>query len=98
MATNNKLGGVRIIWVRGAVNFASSSTLTSNDQTLTVTGAQLGDPVILGGAAVPAANGLYTAFVSLADTVTVRFINYSGGTVDPASFIATVGVVQLGKV
>ena len=68
------------------LNFPSTSTNLSADLTITVTGAADGDVVSLGvpNAAVNA-NTCYTAWVSAANTVTVRFNNYSSGTVDPVS-------------
>jgi len=68
------------------LDFPSTTTLLSADLTITVTGASDGDVVSLGvpNAAVNT-NTCYTAWVSAANTVTVRFNNYSSGTVDPAS-------------
>lgn len=68
------------------LDFPSTTTLLSADLTITVTGAADGDVVSLGvpNAAVNA-NTCYTAWVSATNTVTVRFNNYSSGTVDPAS-------------
>ena len=68
------------------LDFPSTTTLLSADLTITVTGAADGDVVSLGvpNAAVNA-NTSYSAWVSAANTVTVRFNNYSSGTVDPAS-------------
>lgn len=95
MAGNTQAGGVKILWASASLDFASSLTLTSDDQTIAVTGAVLGDCVILGTLTPPAANTCYTAFVSAADVVTVRFNNYSGGTINPAAQTCTVGVVKL---
>lgn len=68
------------------LDFPSTLTLLSADLTITVTGAALSDVVSLGvpNAAVNA-NTSYSAWVSAANTVTVRFNNYSSGTVNPAS-------------
>jgi len=68
------------------LDFPSTTTLLSADLTITVTGAADGDVVSLGvpNAAVNA-NTCYTAWVSATNTVTVRFNNYSSGTVNPAS-------------
>ncbi len=68
------------------LDFPSTLTLLSADLTITVTGAADGDVVSLGvpNAAVNA-NTSYSAWVSAANTVTVRFNNYSVGTVNPAS-------------
>lgn len=68
------------------LDFGSTSAQSSSDLTITVTGAADGDVVSLGvpNASVNA-NTNYTAWVSAANTVTVRFNNYSSGSVDPAS-------------
>jgi hypothetical protein len=77
------------------LNFPSTLTLLSADLTITVTGAADGDVVSLGvpNAAVNA-NTSYSAYVSAANTVTVRFNNYSSGTVDPASALFKVFVTK----
>ncbi|NDC42689.1 MAG: hypothetical protein EBZ77_14275 [Chitinophagia bacterium] len=68
------------------LDFGSTAAQTSSDLTITVTGAADGDVVSLGvpNASVNA-NTDYTAWVSSANTVTVRFNNYSSAAVDPAS-------------
>jgi hypothetical protein len=77
------------------LNFPSTTTLLSADLTIAVTGAADGDVVSLGvpNAAVNA-NTSYSAWVSSANTVTVRFNNYSSGTVDPASALFKVFVTK----
>jgi hypothetical protein len=77
------------------LNFPSTLTNLSADLTITVTGAALSDVVSLGvpNAAVNA-NTSYSAWVSAANTVTVRFNNYSSGTVDPASGLFKVFVTK----
>lgn len=75
------------------LNFGSTLTLASTDLTISVTGAVLGDLVILG---VPNAstlsNGVFTAWVSASNTVKVRFTNTSAGSLDPASGLFRVSV------
>jgi hypothetical protein len=68
------------------LDFGSTNAQLSTDLTITVTGAADGDVVSLGvpNAAVNA-NTSYSVWVSAANTVTVRFNNYSSGTVNPAS-------------
>ena len=68
------------------LDFPSTGALFAADLTVTVTGAADGDVVSLGvpNASVNA-NTCYTAWVSAANTVTVRFNNYSSGTLNPAS-------------
>lgn len=94
MATQQ--GGIKVLWARATVDFASTATQVSTDSTgITVTGAALGDPVILGSDTTFLANAVYTAFVSAADTVKVRLSNGTAGALDPASQVFTVGVVKL---
>jgi len=76
------------------LDFPNTLTQTSSDLTITVAGAVVGNAVSLGTPAAPNANSSYTAFVSAADTVTVRFNNYSAGAINPASGSFTVKVFQ----
>lgn len=68
------------------LNFPNTTAGTSSDLTITVTDAALSDAVVL-GTPNGSVNGssCYTAWVSAANTVTVRFNNYSSGAIDPAS-------------
>ena len=67
-----------------SLNFGSVVANTCADLTITVTGAALNDAVALGmpNAAVPS-NGSYSAWVSAADTVKVRYCNNTVGAIDP---------------
>lgn len=83
-----------IISNTSTLDFSSTNAGESSDLTITVTGAALGDPVSLG---VPhsavISHSCYTAWVSSANTVTVRFNNYNSiSPADPSSatFKATV--------
>lgn len=68
------------------LNFPNMAAQTSSDLTVTVKGAAIGDGVMLGPpVASVVANSCYTAWVSAADEVTVRFNNYSAGALNPAS-------------
>ncbi len=82
-------GGVRYTLAKtlvgsASLNFPSTATRLSSDLTITVTGASTNDFVIVHPGTV-VSNTTYTAWVSSANTVTVRFNNYSGGTLDPAT-------------
>lgn len=68
------------------LDFPSTAAGSSSELTITVTGASEGDVVALGitNSAV-LSNSCYTARVSAANTVTVRFNNYSGSSADPGS-------------
>ena len=80
---------------QATLDFGNTTAQTSADLTITVTGAAVGDVVMLGtpNAAVNA-NSAYTAWVSATDTVTVRFNNYSSGAIDPASGTFKVYVIK----
>jgi len=77
------------------LNFGNTAAQSSADLTITVTGAADQDPVILGVAnGSTLANSDFTAWVSAANTVTVRFNNYSAGAQDPASGTFKVKVIK----
>ncbi len=77
------------------LNFPITATRNSSDLTVTITGAASGDAVSLG---VPNAavlvNTCYTAWVSAANTVTIRFNNYDNADKDPASAVFKVMVFK----
>jgi hypothetical protein len=77
------------------LNFPTTATRTSSDLSFNVTGAATGDAVSLG---VPNAavlvNTCYTAWVSAANTVTVRFNNYDNAEKDPASAVFKVMILK----
>lgn len=72
--------------VSASLDFPSTAAQSSSDLTVSLTGAAVGDVVSLGNPN-PAANTFYSATVTAANTVTVRFNNYSSSAVDPASGI-----------
>ncbi len=77
------------------LDFPNTIAQTSSDLTLTITGAADGDAVSLGaqaGAINPNSN--FTAWVSAANTVTVRFNNYSSGAIDPASGTFRISILK----
>lgn len=70
-----------------SVNLASLATVTAADLDVTITGAAVGDAVILQPPAADMTAGLLVcqAWVAATDTVTVRVYNASGGTIDEAA-------------
>lgn len=84
-----------VLEATATLDFASTATLACTDLTIALTGAVLGDVVALGipHASVPAA-GSYTAWVSAADVVTVRYCNNSGGPLNPASGTFKVSIIK----
>lgn len=88
--------GTMPIFLTGSatLDFGSTSTGSSSDLTISVSGATVGKPVFLGIPASPSTGSHYSAWVSSSGTVTVRFSNYSGGSIDPASGTFNVTVQQ----
>lgn len=82
--------------VTATLDFPNTLAQTSSDLTVTVPGAVDGDIVSIG---VPngsiLADSCYNAWVSAADTVTVRFNNYSAGAQNPASGSFRVAVTRM---
>ena len=78
-------GVTNTLLASATLNFPSTGSRTSSDLTITVNGADIGDAVSLGTPAAPTTNSVFVAFVSTANTVTVRFNNYTNGSLDPAS-------------
>lgn len=68
-----------------SLDFASIAAGASEDLTITVTGAAVGDSVALGLPAAPTAGIIFQGFVSATNTVTVRATNITGSAVDPSS-------------
>jgi hypothetical protein len=77
----------------GTLDFPSTGAHSSSDLTITVTGAAVGDIVIL-GTPVQDIDGTFTAFVSAANTVTVRYNHYGSGNTNPASGTFKVYVIK----
>lgn len=66
------------------LDFGNTAAQSSSDLTVTLTGAVVGDAVSLGvPVSARSANSSFEAWVSAANMVTVRFNNYSAGSIDP---------------
>jgi hypothetical protein len=79
----------------GTLDFPSTGAHSSSDLTITVTGAADGDIVILGVPNASVTNeSNYSAWVSAANTVTVRYNHYGSGTNNPASGLFKVYVIK----
>lgn len=85
-----------IISASATLNFPSTAAGTSSDLTVTLNGAAINDPVILGvDNASIVVNSCYTAWVSSANTVTVRFNNIELlAARDPASGTFKVTIIK----
>lgn len=75
----------KVLSAAAALDFGNILATASADLTITVTGAAVGDSVALGPPAAPDASIVFNAFVSAADTVTVRSFNVGAIAVDQAS-------------
>jgi len=78
------------------LNFGVISAQSYADLTITVTGAVIGDAVALGVHNTAVTAGVaYTAWVSAADTVTVRAHNYTGvSSPNPAGAIFKASIIR----
>jgi hypothetical protein len=77
---------VRILSATAVLDFPLTASQAASDRTVTVTGAALGDVVAIGvpnGSVTAGSN--YAGWVSAANTVTIRFSNFSLIAQDPAS-------------
>jgi hypothetical protein len=87
--------GFNIISGSAVLDFPNTAGNSSSDLTIAISGVILGDVVSLG---VPNAAALigtcYTAWVSAANTVSVRFNNYSAGAKNPASSTFKIKIIQ----
>jgi hypothetical protein len=84
----------KILSGSASLNFPSIGAGAQSSLTITVTGATVGNAVVLALPATPAAGLAFDAFVSAPNTVTVRASNVSANPVDAAA--ATYGVIVLG--
>jgi hypothetical protein len=90
-------------WTTAAPTLSSTVTLdhvdtpahSSSELTTSISGAAVGDPVVLGTPASIPSNCSYFAWVSATNTVTIRFINAGAGSVDPASGSFTIKIIKI---
>jgi len=78
------------------LNFGATLPASSTDLTMTVTGAVIGDVVILGvpNGSMPA-NGGFTAWISATNNATVRYFNMDAlSTLDPSSGSFKITVIK----
>lgn len=73
------------LFASAALDFPSVAAAGQQELTITVTGAAVGDAVMLAPPATLTAGLVATARVSAANTVTVRLSNITAGALDPAS-------------
>ena len=85
----------QVLTATATLDFASIAAAASEDKTIAITGAAVGDSVALGLPAAPAAGIVFNVFVSAADTVTIRATNITASAVDPASADYTAMVFKL---
>ena len=83
-----------ILEATATIDFTSISAQTSQDQTVTVPGAAVGDIAVVSDPSAINAGLTWAAFVSATDTVKVRLSNVTVGSIDPASASFTVKVLK----
>ncbi len=82
-----------VLAASATLDFPATTAGGTQDLTITVTGAIDGDPVTLGAPNGSVGSGLYFAWVSASNTVTVRFYNPTGGSINPTSGTFKVKVI-----
>ena len=86
MSTTLPRGNIgRIFAVSVTFNPAAVATITTAEQTATVTGVRLGDIVYSVKPTATTGVGVVNVRVSAADTLAITFVNPTAGSVDPAS-------------
>lgn len=82
----------RAVFGSATLDFPSITAVTTEELTITVAMAAVGDVVYLGAPAALEDNLIAMAYVSAADTVTVRLANITALAIDPASATYKVAV------
>jgi hypothetical protein len=75
----------KLLTATASLNFGNMSGGASDELTITVTGAALGDTVIVNPNGAPESGLTWQGYVSSADTVTVRASNPTTGNINPAA-------------
>lgn len=83
-----------VLEATATLDFPSIAAGATATLTITVKGALAGDPVTAHATSAPTAGLVYDAYVSAADTVTVRATNVTGLAVDAASVSWVALVIQ----
>lgn len=84
----------KVLTATASLDFGSIAAQSSADLTVTVTGAATGDAVVMGLPAAPASGVVFNAFVSSANTVTIRATNATVAPIDPDSATYRATVIQ----
>jgi len=84
----------KVLTATAALDFGSIAAAGSEDKTITVAGAAVGDAVAFSLPAAIDAGLVFNAFVTAADTVTIRATNVTGGAIDAASATFRVVVIK----
>jgi hypothetical protein len=96
-ASGNIITGTANVIIKGSatIDFASTAAGAATDVAFTLTGAADGDVISLGTPnSVTTSGGMYFAWVSAADNVTIRFLNTTGSPIDPGSATFKVTVTK----
>lgn len=87
----NSIGGLGTkhlaVTLEGSVtyDFGSIASATTSTTTLTITGAAIGHKCLISYSTAPDNGIVFDAYVSAADTVTIRAINITGAAINPPS-------------
>lgn len=87
-------GFLGFLTATASLDFPSIAAVSQADLTIAVAGAAVGDGVFLGLPVAPLAGLVFNAFVSAANTVTVRASNITAGAVDESAMTFRVIVIK----
>lgn len=90
----NRVKIAKLLTATAALDFPLIAAAGTQDLTIPVTGAATGDAAFVGLPAAPDAGVVFNAWVSAADTVTIRATNVTAVGINPAS--ATFRVTVMG--
>ena len=76
------------------LDFPNTNGGDQSDLTVSLTNAAVGDVVMLGVPVNSASDGIFFAFVSSANTITVRFLNHKGTAIDPTFGTFRVSIIK----
>lgn len=90
--TNGNAYGIYLI--SASLTPAAIATITTAEQTFTVTGLKVGDHVVVNPPSITAGTGIAAARVSAANTLAITFVNPTVGSLTPAAGTYTIVVTR----
>ena len=87
------VAATRMLWTTATLTFSAISPNSSSDQTITVSGCNIGDQVLAGVPQAPSAGLVMFPFVSASNTVVMRALNGTTTTLTPPAGVYQASVI-----